>query len=68
MAFDGGVVYARVRKNDGVLYVDYVEAPQALRGTGAAGKFMEALMSEARAENLKVVPICGYAASWMRLA
>jgi predicted GNAT family acetyltransferase len=36
-----------------------------LRGTGAAGRLMAALAADARARNLKVTPICSYAAAWL---
>ncbi|MGA9658548.1 MAG: GNAT family N-acetyltransferase [Asticcacaulis sp.] len=48
------------------LYIDYVEAPPALRGTGAAGRLMEAIMAHAAQNEQAVVPVCGYAAAWMR--
>jgi predicted GNAT family acetyltransferase len=66
---DGHVVYANTRSEDGVLYIDYVYAPTELRGTGAAGRFMQGLMDLVRGEGaggLKVVPVCGYAAAWLR--
>ncbi|MGB4108203.1 MAG: GNAT family N-acetyltransferase [Alphaproteobacteria bacterium] len=65
MAVEGHTVYANVRKEKDVLYIDYVYAPPELRGTGAAGRFMDELMKVVRAENMKAVPICGYAASWL---
>ena len=48
------------------LYIDHVESPPALRGTGAAGRLMEALAEDARRKGLKITPICGYAAAWLR--
>ena len=48
------------------LYLDHVESPPALRGTGAAGRLMEAVAQDARAKGLKITPICGYAAAWLR--
>lgn len=47
------------------LYINYVFAPESLRGTGAAGKLMKEIMETARRENLKVIPRCGYAAAWI---
>ena len=38
----------------------------SLRGTGAAGRLMRGVMETARAEGLKVVPICSYASAWIR--
>ncbi|MFN3932040.1 MAG: GNAT family N-acetyltransferase [Brevundimonas sp.] len=44
----------------------HVEADPALRGTGAAGTFMQALAEHARAEGLKLTPQCGYAVAWLK--
>lgn len=59
------VAYADYRRKDGTLYIDYVEAPTVLRGTGAAGRLMQHIMAAAQKEKLNVVPICGYAAAWI---
>lgn len=66
LAIDGHVAYARYRREDNTLYILHVEAPLALRGTGAAGKLMEGIMEIMRQEKLEVIPICGYAAAWMK--
>ncbi len=44
----------------------HVEADPALRGSGAAGRFMQALAEHARAEGLKLQPRCSYAVLWHR--
>ncbi|MEJ6790217.1 GNAT family N-acetyltransferase [Brevundimonas sp. BR2-1] len=44
----------------------HVEADPALRGSGAAGQFMQALAEHARAENLKLNPRCSYAVAWLK--
>lgn len=44
----------------------HVEADPALRGTGAAGAFMQALAEHARAEGLKLTPRCSYAVAWLK--
>jgi len=62
----GETAFADYRREGGILTIRYVEAPEALRGTGAAGRLMEGIVGLARSENLKIVPICGYAASWLR--
>jgi predicted GNAT family acetyltransferase len=66
LAVDDRIVYANYRKSADTLYIDYVEAPVELRGTGAAGRLMEGVMKTAQAEHMKVIPICGYAASWIK--
>lgn len=66
MAVEGHTVFANVRQNGSTLYIDYVEAPPALRGKGAASALMQGIADIARAEGLEIVPICGYAAAWLR--
>lgn len=44
----------------------HVEADPALRGTGSAGQFMQALAEHARAEGLKLAPRCSYAVAWLK--
>jgi predicted GNAT family acetyltransferase len=63
---EGQTVFARYRRNDGVVALLHVEAPVALRGTGAAGRLMQGIVELARQENEKLVPLCSYAAAWMK--
>jgi uncharacterized protein len=63
---DGETVFARYRRQDGVLTIQWVEAPPALRGSGAAGRLMKLLGAEAKTQGWRVVPVCGYAAAWLR--
>lgn len=44
----------------------HVEADTALRGSGAAGRFMQALADHARAEGLTLAPRCSYAVAWFK--
>ncbi len=62
---NGSVAFANYRREGTTLFIDYVEAPEELRGTGAAGKLMQNIMEQARQEKTTVVPICGYAATWI---
>ena len=62
----GETSYARYRREGSRLYVDYVFAPPALRGTGASGRLMAALSADVRRQGLRITPICGYAAAWLR--
>ncbi|WP_346427411.1 GNAT family N-acetyltransferase [Caulobacter sp. 17J65-9] len=63
---DGGEVWARYSRDGDTLAVLHVEADPALRGTGAAGRFMQALVEWARAEGVKLRPVCSYAAVWLQ--
>jgi predicted GNAT family acetyltransferase len=62
----GQTVWADYRREAGGLIIDHVEAPAALRGTGAASRLMQAIVDLARAEGVKITPLCGYAAHWLR--
>lgn len=66
LEIDGQIAYARYRRDGDVLVIPHVEAPPALRGTGAAGRLMQGVMERARTDGLKVRPTCGYAATWIR--
>jgi predicted GNAT family acetyltransferase len=66
LGVDGQTVFANYRREGDVLTILWVEAPPALRGTGAAGRLMTLIGEEARRHNWKIVPVCGYAAAWLR--
>lgn len=66
MDVDGQTVFARYRRSEGVLTILWVEAPATLRGTGAAGRLMKLVAGEAKAAGWRIVPVCGYAAAWLR--
>lgn len=62
----GLTAFADYRLHDGRLTIPHVEAPVALRGTGAAGRLMTGVLEIARAQGLKVVPLCPYAAAFIK--
>ena len=63
---EGGQVHASYRLRDGVYALVHVDADPALRGTGAASRFMEALAQHARDNGLKLAPYCSYARAWFQ--
>jgi uncharacterized protein len=63
---EGETVFANYRRSQGVITVMWVEAPPALRGTGAASRLMTLVAEQARREGTKIVPLCGYARGWLR--
>ena len=62
----GATAFASYRKQGQTLFIDYVEAPPELRGTGAAGKLMQYIVDQAKQDKLSITPICSYAASWLK--
>ena len=63
---EGQVVFAEYRRQPGRLVITYVESPPSLRGAGHAGRLMQGVAEEARAEQVKVLPLCPYAKAWMQ--
>ena len=66
MVEQGLTSFADYRRAGDRVIIDHVESPPALRGTGASGRLMEALSADIQARGLKVTPICGYAAAWLK--
>lgn len=62
----GLIAYADYRRDRGRLYIDYVFSPPPLRGKGASDRLMHGVAAAARHDKLKITPICGYAATWLR--
>jgi len=62
----GQTAYADYRRTPGSLVIDYVFSPPSLRGAGTAGRLMLGVAAAARAESLKITPLCGYAAAWLK--
>ena len=63
---DGLIAFADYVRTGERMIIPHVEAPVALRGTGAAGRLMEGVLAAARGQGLKVVPSCPYADAYMR--
>ena len=62
----GLLAFADYRREGDRLVIMHVEADPALRGSGTAGRLMEGVAQAAQAEHLEIVPLCGYAAAWLR--
>lgn len=63
---NGLTAFADYHRHGDRITIPHVEAPAALQGTGAAGRLMEGLVEHVRAERLKIVPVCPYAAAWLK--
>jgi predicted GNAT family acetyltransferase len=63
---DGLLAFADYQRSGHRLVISHVEADPALRGKGAAGRLMEEVAKVARAEGMKITPLCGYAAAWLK--
>ncbi len=63
---NGQIVFANYRRQGETVIITHVEAPVALRGSGAAGRLMQGIVGILRQRNEKVVPLCSYAAAWLK--
>ena len=63
---NGALVFARYQRSNDQLVIRHVEAAPILRGTGAADRLMREIVDQARSDKVKIVPLCGYAAGWLR--
>jgi hypothetical protein len=59
-------VHADYRTHGDIRAILHVEADPALRGTGAAGQFMQSLANHARRDRIRLDPHCSYAVAWFR--
>ncbi|MDP2408862.1 MAG: GNAT family N-acetyltransferase [Pseudolabrys sp.] len=65
MDTDAGVAFATYRRDGGVLTVLHSEVPAALKGRGLGSALVRGMLDLARADGLKVRPLCGFVARYM---
>jgi uncharacterized protein len=58
---DGHIAFANYRLADGVLAITHTEVPQALRERGIGAQLVLGTVQAARAQGLKVRPLCSFA-------
>jgi predicted GNAT family acetyltransferase len=57
---DGAVAVLEYQRRPGSIALIHTEVPPALRGRGLADQLARAALDQARAQGLKVVPICPF--------
>ncbi|WP_133479434.1 GNAT family N-acetyltransferase [Cognatilysobacter segetis] len=63
---DGHEAEVNYRIEDGVMSITHTGVPDAIGGRGIAGDLVRAAFEHARAQGLKVRPLCSYAEAWSR--
>jgi predicted GNAT family acetyltransferase len=63
---EGRACVADYRLADGVMTITHTAVPPELQGHGIAAALVRALLDHARANGLKVAPLCSYARAYMR--
>ena len=63
---DGRLAECSYHRQGGTLVLHHTEVPHALQGQGVAALLVQAALDWARAEGLRVRPVCSYVAAYMR--
>lgn len=63
---EGGVAFADYRLAPGVVTITYTEVPAQSRGRSLGAKLARAVLEYVRGEGLKIIPRCGFLASYIR--
>jgi predicted GNAT family acetyltransferase len=62
---DGHVAFSNYKRENGVLTVLHTEVPKELGGRGIGSALARGLLDIARAQRLKVLPICPFVKAFM---
>ena len=62
---DGHVAFSRYRREGGTLTIMHTEVPKELNGKGIGSALVRGLLDIARAQGLKVVPLCPFVAGYI---
>ncbi len=65
IALDGHLAWLDYQLGGNRLTIVHTQVPEAIGGRGIAAALVEAALAHARANGLKVVPRCSYAASYL---
>lgn len=57
--------YSKYLLAGGKIIIEHTEVPEALEGRGLAGRMVRTALDYARAQNLKVLPICPFAKAFI---
>jgi len=63
---DGHLSVADYQLHDSVMLMTHTGVPAALQGRGIAAALVAEAIAHARAQGLKVKPLCSYVDVWMR--
>ena len=66
LTVDGHMAKSWYRLSPGVITFTHTEVPEELEGRGIGSRLVRAALDHARAEGLKVVPLCPFTAAWIK--
>jgi hypothetical protein len=62
---DGHVAFSDYKRDDGLLTIMHTEVPKALEGRGIGSSLIRGVLETARAQRLKVKPVCPFAKGYI---
>lgn len=65
LALDGHVAFTSYRRDGDVLVVYHTEVPREFEGRGIGSALVKGVLESARAQKLKVRPLCSFVAAYM---
>jgi predicted GNAT family acetyltransferase len=66
LELDGKLAFVNYRRSPGVIALAYAEVPLELRGGGVGAELVKGTLERVRERGEKVIPVCGFVASYMR--
>jgi predicted GNAT family acetyltransferase len=66
LALDGHIAYASYRRDGDVLLVYHTEVPREFEGRGIGSALVKGMLDLARADGLKVKPLCSFVSAYMQ--
>ena len=66
LPLDGRTAYASYRRDGNVLLVYHTEVPREFEGRGIGSTLVKGMLDLARAQDLKVKPLCSFVAAYMQ--
>ena len=67
MDTEGGVAFARYRRDGDILMILHTEVPRAVEGRGLGSELVAGMLDLVRGRNEKVVPLCGFVRRFIAL-
>ncbi|MGQ0578461.1 MAG: GNAT family N-acetyltransferase [Betaproteobacteria bacterium] len=65
ITLDSKTAYSKYQRAGGKIIIGHTEVPAELEGRGFASRIVSTVLDYARAQNLKVLPICPFAKSFI---
>lgn len=66
LSLDGHTAFASYRRDGTTLTVHHTEVPREFEGRGIGSALVKGMLDLARAEGLKVRPLCSFVSAYMR--